>query len=214
MQPLARLGLIVGEISWKHGKCWMVEVIKSTNPSNVGLPNDLTHRSCSGSTTPAMYQKKFRSLVARILPGSFAQSVRHSANVFQTNSTGCLSESTCPVQLWLSWWESGTKHRQACQRTDYKLSRYIISVLCVLVSHGCIHMLISIYVDSRYLDLSLHWHVYRIHIYIGTCKTFPYYSSPGKVEKWCIVNVSDVSLFSSDFYCSIFLVVTIHMDFP
>lgn len=133
MRPLVRLGLIVGEISWKHGKCWMVEVIKSTNPSNVGLPNDLTHRSCSGSTTPARYQKKFRSLVARILPGSFAQSVRHSANVFQTNSTGCLSESTCPVQLWLSWWESGAKHRQACQRTDYKLSRYICS-LCTCKS--------------------------------------------------------------------------------
>jgi hypothetical protein len=91
-----------------------------------------------------------------------------------------------------------------------------ISVLCVLVSHGCIHMLIiSVYVDDgRYLDLSLHWHVYRIHIYIGTCKAFPYYSSPGKIEKWCIVNVSNVSLFSSDFYRSIFLVVTIHMDSP
>ena len=121
MRPLARFIGIDCQRSITKAR----EMLEGRGPSNVSQ-RGLTHRPCSGSTiptTPARYQKKFQSLLAWILPGSFAQPVRHSANVSQTNSTGCLSGSRCPVQLWLvgKW-----RQKRPGVPKDYKLSWYTV----------------------------------------------------------------------------------------
>ena len=128
MRPLARLGLIVGEISWKHGKCWMVEVIKSTNPSNVGLPTghalDPPHLPCIKRSSEVSWHGFCPDLLLNLW-GILQMSSRQTP------------QGACPKVRVLSscGWAGGKVAPNTARRAKGLTTSYHgISVLCVLVT--------------------------------------------------------------------------------